>query len=111
MVNDSVFVFVGEPVRVGEDIRVTMDCSRLIDDVINNGTQNTTVTWYDHIGTPIDGRYVASGAVISADGRQCIIPVTSIIPQYGIDGDYTCEVCSDANACITRSTTLFVCGE
>ena len=112
VVNDSVFVFVGKPVVVGEDIRVTIDCSQLIDNAISNGTKNPTVTWYDTGGRPaVDGH--AGYAEISADGRQCIFPST-FIPHGAhlpIDGNYTCEVCSDPDTCVNRSTMFTVCGE
>ena len=109
MVNNSIFVSVGELIRVGEDIQVTIDCGQLIDDAINSGVQNPTVNWYDNHGTPIDGRYTFSNAVISADGRQCTIPHTSLPHRIGMDGNYTCQVCSDANTCINASSYYFVC--
>ena len=110
MVKESLVVFVGEPVRVGEDVRVTIDCSRLIDEAIDNGITNATVTWFK------DGAELSNGSIpnvkISADKRFCIITDTSLAvgSQIGNAGQYTCEVC-DGTICMNRTSHLFVCGK
>ncbi len=74
MINESLVVFVGEPVVVGEDVRVTINCSQLIDEAIAGGIPNPTVTWFR------DGNELTHTTVtnveISADMRLCIITDT-----------------------------------
>ena len=74
MVNGSVAVFVGENVVVKEDVKVIIDCSQLIDSIVDNRISNTTTTWYK------DGFPIANGSAlnveISADNRYCIITNT-----------------------------------
>lgn len=110
VVNNSVHVFVGEPVVVGEDIQVTVDCSPLINVVVNNGISNTIVTWYK------DGAQLTNGSavnvVISADNKLCIITDTllTVGGQFGTDGNYTCEICN-RSTCMQNATLLDVCGK
>ena len=40
MINESVFVFAGEPVTVRDDMRVVIDCGQLIDRAISDGIPN-----------------------------------------------------------------------
>ena len=114
VVNDSVFAFVGDSVVVREDIRVTIDCGRLIDDsVINNGIQNPLVTWYDNFGNSVNNRHT-NYTEISVDGRQFTLTISSNIGGaafFRLDGNYTCEVCSRQRTCINRTTTIYICGE
>ena len=114
VVNDSVFVFVGEPVTVGEGVRVTIDCSQLIDEATNNGSKNFTITWYNPYGTPHNDS-CSTYFNVSADSMQLIFPNTSVSLAIDghlvVDGNYTCEVCGDTDACINRSTLLYVCSE
>ena len=107
VVNGSVDVFAGEDVVVEEDVRVTINCSQLID---ANEISNASITWYK------DGALLTTGsaisAVISADGRYCIITHT-LLPvggQLGTDGNYTCEVCNTPTTCTAMTTCLAVCG-
>lgn len=112
MVNNSLTVYVGEVVRVGEEVRLTIDCSQLIDAAIGSGNLNPDVTWYGIHGLPITN-LTSPYAEVSADNRQLIFPET-LVPygaHLGIDGNYTCEVCSDADTCVNNSTTLYVCGK
>ena len=110
VVNESLVVFVGEPVRVGERVRVTIDCSPLIDEAIDNGIPNPTVTWFK------DGAELSNVSVtnveISADKRFCIITnsLLAVGGQLGNAGQYTCEVC-DNTICMNKTSHLFVCGE
>ena len=103
---------VGEQVRVVEeaDIKVIIDCSQLMDSAINKGIQNPTVMWYNVYGTPINGSFFHV-AEISADSRQCTITEFSHGYQFEINGNYTCEVCSNSNTCVNRSTILHICGK
>ena len=113
VINGSVVVFVGEPVVVGEDVRVTIDCSQLIDEAIADGIPNPTVTWFR------DGDKLTNATVtaveISADMRLCIITDTSLAVggQLGNDGQYTCEVCEDPTDknCRNATTSNAICGE
>ena len=106
MVNESVAVFVGEPILVNTEVRVTIDCSPLIDRAINNGVPNPTVRWF------FDGRELlangfATNVEISADRRLLIITgtVVSIGGQLGNAGNYTCDVCTDFMSPNCRNTT------
>ena len=94
MVNESVAVFVGEPVLVSTKVRVTIDCSPLIDRAIANGISNPTVRWFR------DGFELSNGSAtnveISANRRLLIITETavSVGGRLGNDGNYTCDVCT-----------------
>ena len=112
VINGSVVVFVGEPVIVPEDIRVTIDCGPLIDEVAaSTGIANPVVTWYR------DGTVLMTGFIfnveISDDGRFCIITDTLLLvgAQLGTYGNYTCEVCSTPTDCKTSDTRAMFCGE
>ena len=112
VINMSLVVFVGEPVIVPEDIRVTIDCGQVIDKVAaSSGIANPTVTWYK------DGTVLMTGTAInveiSDDGRFCVITDTllAVGGQLGTDGVYSCEVCSTPTNCEERNSTNDVCGE
>ena len=126
VINGSVRVFVGEPVTVRQDERVTIDCGNLTietirnltneairnltNETIHNVTVNPVVTWCK------DGREISNGSainvIISADNRFCIITETlmAVGGQLGTDGDYTCKVC-DNNTCINYTSPVEVCGK
>ena len=112
VINNSVVVSVGEPVITPEDVRVTIDCSPLIDEVAaSTGIPNPTVTWFK------DGAVLMTGTAISVeisdDGRFCVITDTllAVGGQLGTDGTYSCEVCSTPINCQTNDTGAVVCGE
>ena len=112
VVNNSVTVFVGEPVITAEYTQVTIDCGQLIDEVVNTiNVANPMVTWYK------DGHVLTAGSVInvgiSDDGRLCIIPDTllAVGGQFGSDGNYSCEVCSTPTDCQRNDTFVTNCGE
>ena len=113
MINQSVVVFAGEPVLVPEDIRVTIDCSPIIDAVAAEIGMAPTVRWYKD-GIIITTRS-AINVEISDDGRFCVITDTllAVGGQLGTDGNYTCEVCrspTDTN-CNRTDSCKGVCGE
>ena len=116
VVNGSVFVFVGETVRVKEDIQVIIDCSQLIDAVINNGISNHTVTWFKD-GIPITNESTVN-TVITADNKFCIINDTVLAgddqvgssSNFGTGGNYTCEVCN-VTTCVDMTSPQIVCGK
>ena len=103
-------VFVGDPILVREDVRVTIDCGRLINNSIANGL-DPNVTWFKD-GVPItNGSEV--NVVISADRRFCIITDTlkAVGGQLGNDSFYSCEVCKlDTDNCRVSNTPPS-CGE
>ena len=105
MVNESAAVFVGEPVIVEEGVQVTIDCSPLIDEAIDNGISDPTVTWFK------DGLELSNGSVtnveISADRRLLIITeiAVSVGARLGNAGNYTCDVCTDFMSPNCRNTT------
>ena len=114
MINDSLVLFVGEPITVGEDVRVTIDCSEVIDPVIAGGIPNPTIRWIKD-GAELTVNGSAPNVDISADRRRLIITDTllAVGGQVGNDGNYTCEVCEDETDvnCRNRTTCNAVCGE
>ena len=111
VVNESIVVFTGEPVRVREDVQVTMNCSKLIDRAINDGVSNPTVTWFkDNLVLSNDSR---TNVLISADNRLCIITNTALTyrREVGNDGNYSCEVCRNTTDCMIGSNFVYVCRE
>jgi len=112
VVNESVVAYVGELVRVRENVRVTINCSELINRAINDGVPNPTVTWFK------DGLALSNGSqlyvVISDDNRLCIIAYTFFLVggQLGNGGSYTCEVCRNVTTnCMYSTTPVVLCGE
>ena len=114
MINESVVVFVGEPVIVGQDVVVTIDCSQEIQCVIDSlGVPNPVINWYK------DGREIMNGSELnvrlSSDKSLCIIYETlmAVGGQLGTDGNYSCEVCPDATLvnCVTNFTDADLCGK
>ena len=114
VINNSVVLFVGEPIVVGKDVRVTIDCSPVIDPVIASGIPNPTITWTKD-GVELTGNGSAPNVEISADRRRLIITDTLLTAggQFGNDGNYTCQVCNDSTNvnCRNRTTCIAVCGE
>ena len=114
MINDSLVLFVGESIVVGEDVRVTIDCSEVIDPVIFSGIPNPTIRWLKD-GAELTANRSAPNVDISADRRRLIITdtVLAVGGQVGNDGNYTCEVCDDPTDvnCRNQTTCNAVCGE
>jgi len=110
VVDESIVVSSGDPVRVREDVRVTINCSNLIDQAINAGFLNPTISWTKD-GVPLTNGSQPS-VVISADNRLCIITNTlmGVGGQLGNDGSYSCEVCTGVN-CTINESCLAICGE
>ena len=112
VVNESLVVFVGEPVRVREDIQVTFDCIDLIQKARNEGISNPDITWYKN-GIPLSNGS-AVNVVISPDTRFCIITNTIVAMggQIGTYGNYTCRVCHPGSFnCNSTSSKKSVCGK
>ena len=91
---------------------MTIDCSPLIDEKINEGIPKPVIRWYK------DGLRIENGSevnvILSKDERLCIITDTllAVGGQVGTDGNYTCEVCNDMNtSCVYEPVILYVCGE
>ena len=93
VIDETVIVFVGEPILVNTGVQVTIDCGPLIDQAIANGISNPTVRWFK------DGVELLNGSApnikISADTRFCMINGTPT-PSGGqliiMDDIYTCEI-------------------
>lgn len=107
MVDKHVFAFVGKPITVKEDVKVTIDCSPVIDAVAD---ANPSITWYKN-GRKLSNNS-ATNVYISQDKRQCIISNTllAVGGQIGTGGNYTCEVCN-ATTCLSGPCICYVCGE
>ena len=103
-----VAIFVGQNIRVEVNKQIIIDCGPLID--ATEVTNITKINWIynnnplSNISTP--------NVLISQDERQCIITGTllGVGGQLGNSGDYTCEVCSDLNTCMSNSSFIAVCG-
>ena len=106
-------MFVGEPVTVREDVRVTIDCRKAIQEARDSGITNPNVTWYKDGVTLSNGS--ALNVVISEDKTLCIITDTllAVGGQVGNDGNYTCEVCppGSVNNCTIVTDCVAVCGK
>ena len=107
MVDEEAHVFAGEPITVKQHVKVTIDCSPLIDPVVDT---NPVITWYKGGNKLAYG--TAPNVAISQDKKQCVISSTllAVGGQIGTDGDYTCEVCNNIT-CTNDTSTLHVCGE
>ena len=107
-------VLVGEPVIVQSNLRVTIDCSQLIDQAISSGVPNLTVTWHkDGFGFRLLNGSTPE-VVISADRRLLIIVETSmdIAGYIGNYGNYTCNVCRNfMSPNCSKTTHVVVCGK
>ena len=114
----SVVVFAGEPVITPRDIRVTIDCGKLIDKVVNTtGITNPKVTWFKN-GRVLLPKRTALNVILSADQRFCIITESYAFSyayagasQKVTSGNYSCEVCSTPTNCLRNDTCVAVCGE
>jgi len=112
VINQSVIVFAGEPVIVNDSMRVIIDCGQLIDQAVNDGIPNPTVTWMRD-GLTLMNR-TTPNVVISADRRRLIITDTllAVGGQLGNDGNYTCDICMDYNVPDCRNESVVcICGE
>ena len=116
MVNNSLYLLIGEDDTVRLNVHVTIDCKQLIK--CKEGGEcivdDPNITWIK------DGLVINNGSVpnvfISEDKRRVII-VTRITftthGQVGNDGNYTCKVCvgDGTTDCEKKSSCLKVCGE
>ena len=106
------FVFIGEPVNVRDNERVTIDCSVTINEAIMSGIPNPTVNWLKDGNTLVNGS--APNVVISGDRRRLIITDTllAVGGQLGNSGNYTCDVCTDfMDPNCNMTTEACICGE
>ena len=100
-------VLVGQNVGVEVNKQIIIDCGPLIDSI---EVTNVMINWIHNTIPLVNGS--TPNVVISQNGRQCIITRTllAVGGQYGDGGNYTCEVCSDLNTCMSNSTIIDVCG-
>ena len=91
---------------MGVNEQVIIDCGPLIDSA---ESPSPTVNWYlNGVDLSLVSR---QNVVISRDGRFCTIITSSVVSDLtGNSENYTCEVCSDLNTCISRTTTAEFCG-
>ena len=111
MVDNAAMVDVGQDIIVRERVQVTINCTQLINNKINSGVQNPTVTWSKDGVTLTNGS--TKNVLISKDRQLCIITSTLLtkIGKAGNDGNYTCEVCGDNTNCNSTKSDLIVCGK
>ena len=108
--NNTVTVDIGEIVTVKENVKISIDCSKLIQFIISIG-YTPVVTWYR------DSLEITNGSniVISKDNTLCIVLNTrlSVGGQLGTAGLYTCEVCNNGSdtECVSNNSRHIVCGE
>ena len=112
--NNTILVPIGENVVVHENVRVTMDCIELIQDLIDLGEERPHVTWIKN--TAVIGRNATEVNVfISGDERYCIISSTQLAVggQLGTTGNYTCKVCGGDGTvdCVSKTSSQVVCGK
>ena len=71
---------------------------------------NLMINWI-HNDFPISNGSVPN-VVISQNKRQCLITGTllAVGGQLGNGGNYTCEICSDQDTCMSNSSIIDVCG-
>ena len=111
MINQSVFVFAGEPVIIPEDVNLIIDCSPLIDAFAAQIGYVPTVRWYKNetiirTGCPINIK-------ISDDGRLLTITGTELGSgsQLVAYNSYFCEACNRPTECLINDTNTGRCGE
>ena len=98
---------IGQNIKLGTDKRIVIDCGPLID---TTDLRISKINWiYNSLLLP---NVSTPNVVISQDKRQCIIngTVLAVGGQLGNGGNYTCEVCSNLNTCMSNSSIIDVCG-
>ena len=98
---------IGQNIKLGTDEQIIINCGPLID---ATKMTNRMVNW-THDSNPLSNGSVPD-VVISQDERRCILneTVLAVGSQLGNSGNYTCEVCSDQNTCMSSSTIIDICG-
>ena len=111
MVDNAAMVDVGQDIIVRERVQVTINCTQLINNKINSGVQNPTVTWSKDGVTLTNGS--TTNVLISKDRKLCIITSTllTISGRAGNDVNYTCKVCRGNTNCNSMKSSLIVCGK
>ena len=115
--DNAIIVAIGENVVAHENVKVTMDCKELIDDLKEKGEENPNITWSKDRAPFSNHTFI--NVYISHNKRYCIIsPTIQYIHfdgQPGItDESYTCRVCSRNNDeinCEQNTSILTVCGK
>ena len=91
--DNTIVVAIGENVVVEENVKVSIDCIGLIDDLKEKGEENPTVTWSKN-GVSLTSNLSQTNVYISHGKRYCIISATQLAVggQLGTTGNYTCRV-------------------
>ena len=111
--DNTIVVAIGENVVVQENVKVTIDCIKLIDRLKEKGEENPTVTWSKN-ERPITSNLSQTNVFISYDNRYCIISATQLAVgvQLGTAGNYTCRVCSRSIiSCEQNTSSQTACGK
>ena len=114
VVNNSLTVIIGEPTTtVRPELRVVIDCGRLIQNISNISGINPGVVWEKN--NIVLSNNSEKNIVISENRRFLIINMTSLRRggELGTSGDYTCTVCAgDSNIdCLNGTSRQIVCGK
>ena len=112
MENNSLNVFVGARVVVGEGVQVTIDCGLLIENIKNETGEIPTTTWWYKNGQNLSNGS-ATNVILSQDNKLLILTQSTLSSggQLGTSGDYTCEVCSNTTDCINETSIHKVCSK
>ena len=111
--DNTIVVAIGENVVVQENVKVTMDCIELIDDLKDQGEDNPIVIWSKNEHS-LTSNLSQTNVYISHDKRYCIISATQLAVggQLGTTGNYTCRVCSrSSDSCEQNTSSPIVCGK
>ena len=110
MVNNSLYLSIGEDATVRLNVQITIDCKQLINDAKKKGEKNPNITWTK------DGLIITNESIpnvfISEDKK---LVIDTRITFATNDGNYTCEVCDVGlfkhHDCERETSYLKVCGE
>ena len=112
--DNTILVAIGENIVVQENVEVTMDCIKLIDNLKEQGEENPEITWSKN---ELElSNLSQTNVIITHDRRYCTITATQLAVggELGTAGNYTCNVCSkstDQIGCEQKTSSQVVCGK
>jgi len=104
----SFVAFIGEPIVVPENVRVTIDCGPVIDQANMSG-EIFNITWRKN--GRIIFNYSEINVVLAPDNKTIVITDTLLgtPARVGTCGVYECEVCGAV--CFMNVSTTEICGK